>query len=305
MTMTRIGSAALVVVAWVVAATAARADAPATKPAAATRSAASAYMRFVPDGKGGAHLDTATTTYENAAGAKVHLVGVVHVGERAYYEQLNKLFKGYDALLYEMIMPEGAGPPEPGEGGGGVIGGMQRGLKNLLELEYQLDVIDYKAKNFVHADLDADTFQRLQKERKESMFGLALRSTIRQMKQQAATGEGDLTGFAMMHALMSPDRALEMKYVLGTQFDKMEDEFAGLDSAAGTVIVTERNKKALAVLADTLAAGKKNVGVFYGAAHMRDMEERLAAMGFKRTGVEWRVAWEIPPGTVPTTRPAR
>jgi len=94
-----------------------------------------------------------------------------------------------------------------------------------------------------------------------------------------------------------------LKYVLGSQFDKMEDQVAGLDTGLGTVIVTERNKKAIAVLTNTLAAGKRNIGISYGAAHMRDMEERIAAMGFKQTGVEWYPAWTIPPGSIATTRP--
>ena len=34
--------------------------------------------------------------------------------------------------------------------------------KRTLDLEFQLDAIDYEAKNFIHADLDAETFQQMQ-----------------------------------------------------------------------------------------------------------------------------------------------
>ena len=33
----------------------------------------------------------------------VDLVGAVHVGDKAYYQELNKLFKNYDAVLFELV----------------------------------------------------------------------------------------------------------------------------------------------------------------------------------------------------------
>ena len=38
-------------------------------------------------------------------GAVVDLVGAVHIGDAAYYQQLNKEFKAYEAVLYEMVKP--------------------------------------------------------------------------------------------------------------------------------------------------------------------------------------------------------
>jgi hypothetical protein len=71
---------------------------------------------------------------------------------------------------------------------------------------------------------------------------------------------------------------------------------AGLEGPNGSVLVTERNKACVKVLQDNIAAGKKNIGIFYGAAHMKDMEKRLIdGLGFKRTGVEYRIAWDLSP----------
>ena len=48
------------------------------------------------------------------------------------------------------------------------------------------------------------------------------------------------------------------------------------------------------MLERTIAEGKKDIGVFYGAGHMRGIEDALVGeMGFKRTAVEWRVAWDM------------
>ncbi len=37
----------------------------------------------------------------------------------------------------------------------------------------------------------------------------------------------------------------------------------------------------------------QRIAIFYGAAHMPDMEERLLAMGFTKTGERWLRAWDL------------
>ena len=55
-------------------------------------------------------LQTVIAKYVPASGAKgveIDLVAVVHIGEKAYYERLNKEFEKYDTVLYELVAPEG------------------------------------------------------------------------------------------------------------------------------------------------------------------------------------------------------
>ena len=70
---------------------------------------------------------------------------------------------------------------------------------------------------------------------------------------------------------------------------------AGFEGDGESVIVGERNKVAVRVLEKEIKAGKKKIGIFYGAAHMPDMEERLIkGLGFAQVGKErWLVAWDI------------
>ena len=61
------------------------------------------------------------------------------------------------------------------------------------------------------------------------------------------------------------------------------------------MILTDRNKVALKVLARELAAGKKKLAIFYGAAHLPDLEERMVEkMGFERKATRWVTAWKLP-----------
>src|SRR5947209_2845430 len=111
------------------------------------------FIRFVEDKNGGGKLQTAIVTYKNSDGVTVHLVAALHVGEKSYYKGLSQTFDGYDALLYEMIKPKDSGAPEPGAHSTSMISMFQRFLKDVLELDFQLDDVDYTKENFVHADL--------------------------------------------------------------------------------------------------------------------------------------------------------
>ncbi len=254
------------------------------------------YIRFVPAGKDGGRLETSIVTFEGPKGLKVHLVAAVHIADGGYYRELSGLFDGYDALLFELVRKEGD-VPKPGETGGGLIGALQRGMKEMLALEFQLDAIDYTRSNFIHADMDAATFERLSRERGENLFTLMLRVIIEDLKKQSeGKGEPQINGFDILRVLLSSDRARSMKLLLGRQFKDIEEKLSAFEGEKGSVILTERNKVAVEVLKKTVATGKKNIGVFYGGAHMPDMERRIRVeLKLKPTSTRWLTAWDIPP----------
>lgn len=254
---------------------------------------ATQFLRFVDDGHGGGKLETTVARYRNDAGVSVDLVAAVHIGDKAYYDRLNQAFKKYDAVLYEMVKPRDAAPPQPGEERtGNMITVIQRFMKDTLDLKFQLDEIDYTAPNFVHADLDAETFAKMEAERGESIWSLMLQQMLKQMMNPPANqpdiGIGDL-----LDAFGSPDRARRLKMLLGRQFGDIEDQ---MSSFGGTVLLTGRNDACFKVLDREIADGKRDLAIFYGAAHMPDMEKRLLARGFHRTAVRRLVAWNIPDG---------
>src|SRR5688500_495603 len=283
-----------------------------TQPAPAPAAAAATtqptkFVRFIEDGLDAGRLETAIVTYTNDKGVKIELVAAVHLADAAYYAKLNKLFAGYDVLLYEMVKEAGAEPPVPGEAPRSTIGALQRMMQNALELQFQLDGIDYTAKNFVHADMDVESFFKAQDERGESMLTLMLRSALHTMSRPEAMANQP-TGEEILFALLSPDRSHQLKLIMARQFENVEETVASLEGPDGSVILTERNKAALAVLEDMIEQGHKHIGIFYGAAHMSDLEERLSGMGFKLAGLTWETAWDIrsmAPTTLPTTQPAR
>jgi hypothetical protein len=278
------------------------AAAPATEPAEAmtptTQPAKAAdFLRFVDRGTTGSRLETADVAYRNADGATVHLVAAVHIGERDYFEGLNESFKLRDAVLYEMVKPKDQPAPEHGAESHSTISQMQRMIKDALDLEFQLDVIDYTRPNFVHADLDAETFERMQAERGESMTMLMVRQMFQQManppKEDANAPTSEMQLEDLIQMFTRPDGERQIKLLLAKNLAQLEEGGMGLDAMDGTVILTERNKAAISTLQRTLKEGKRDVAVFYGAAHMPGLSKELVDMGFHPVAREWRRAWDL------------
>jgi hypothetical protein len=230
-------------------------------------------------------------------GLSVDLVAAVHVGDADYYRQLNEAFTKYDALLYELVAPEGTRIPK---GGGGMtrssaVGAIQGGMTSILGLAFQLEAIDYTKDNFVHADLSPDEFSRMMKERGESVLQIFFRMMGQAMAQQNRdpAGGGDV---GLLMALFAKDRDLRLKRIMAEQFEDLEGSMRAFEGPNGSTIITERNKRALAVLADQIEAGKRKIGIFYGAGHLPGMESQLLdEFGLKRSKVRWVEAWDLRP----------
>jgi len=228
-------------------------------------------------------------------GQVVDLIGAVHVGESEYYDRLNKLFKSYDVLLFELVTRDKESVPKPEErrSGGGAIMALQGGMKSMLELEHQLDGIDYTADNFVHADMTPDEFAQSMKDRGESFQKMFFRmmgySIVQQSKNPAKSSD-----LAMLSALFAKDRALRLKRLLAEQFEDLDGAMNAFGGPDGSTIITERNKKALAVLKEEMAKDQKKIAIFYGAGHLEDFEDRLIEdFGLRRKSIRWESAWDL------------
>lgn len=254
------------------------------------------FMRFTETGTHEGRLDTATKTYRRAADqVEVALIAVVHVGDAAYYDTLQRRFADYDAVLYEMIRDREADPTAE-VSSDHPVSQLQIGMKSMLALEFQLDRIDYGATNLVHADLDPATFASLQTERGESILGLLFKAALEEQRRQAADPDAGLNPFSLLIALTSDDSARRLKFLLGRQMGQMEDVLAGLDQTPdgkGSAILSGRNEHAMKVLTEQIAQGRRKLAIFYGAGHMPDFEKRLRALGFVPVAQDWQTAWDV------------
>ena len=64
-------------------------------------------------------LQTSIVRYAPASGEGelvVDLIGVVHIGDKSYYDELNKRFEDYDVVLYEPVAPKDEAIPRRDRG---------------------------------------------------------------------------------------------------------------------------------------------------------------------------------------------
>lgn len=280
---------------------------PALAPAAVAENRDEGTVRLR-ENKKRASLETATISMANAEGVKVDLVGAIHIADKKYYDRLNKRFKRYDAVLFELVGGDGNVvehlKQEPDKNN--AIRFFQVLLKNALKLEFQIDAIDYSAENFIHADMSTEEFEESSGGMGQSFQDLFQRAFKAQA--DAATGEDDdpLSDmgsiFGMFDGTASTD---ETKLTLARQLQHMEKLIAAIEGDDGTVILTGRNKVAIDKIVEVVGAGKKDLALFYGAAHLPGIEQELSEKhGFKRTGVTWQKAWKITKTPPPAEQPA-
>jgi hypothetical protein len=250
-------------------------------------------------------LQTAVVRYAPASGQgklTVDLVSAVHLGDRAYYDQLNKLMQSYDVLLYELVAPEGTRIPKGGRKAEGPLAILQPAVKLVLGLDWQVERIDYTRKNFVHADLSFDQMAEAAQKRGDDALTLALSVAADLLRQQnlqeqrkakaapAKQEEFDVT------SLLEPEGAAKLKQLLAEQMVAAGSADAGLGPTLHTLLVADRNQEALKVFQRELAKGRTKIGIFYGAAHMPDFEKHLQEdFGLKRSSERWLTAWDLRP----------
>ena len=261
------------------------------------------FLRLHRDKDGGpVALETAIVRYsrrQNQPKQPVHvdLVAAVHIGEREYFSTLNKLFETYDAVLYELVAPPNARIPQPGGRPSGAIGTAQHGLTKLLGLQFQLDQIDYKPQNFVHADLSPRQFSAAMQRRGESwwtMFSKLMQESMDRANGAEKKNSPDLSFGDLFGIVFGSNRELRMKRLLAEQFSDMEVLTSAFGGKDGSSLITDRNAAALSVLNLELQKGERSLAIFYGAAHMHDFDQRLRKE-FNLEPIEavWLEAWNL------------
>lgn len=229
-------------------------------------------------------------------GIQVDLVAAIHVAERSYYVELNRRFREYDAVLYELVAPPDARIPEKGRKSNHPVSLLQRGMKQVLDLEFQLDLIDYKAANMVHADMSPDEFSEAMKQRGESFWTLFWRMLSYGMAQQAKSADRMPSDWEIIAALFDRKRSHVLKRMLAEQMLDLDGMTAALEGEKGSALLAGRNAKALEIMEKTVAQGKRRLAIFYGAAHMPDFYDRLTTRyKLRPTKTEWIEAWNLLP----------
>jgi hypothetical protein len=244
-------------------------------------------------------LDTAVISYTaGKQGARVDLIGAVHIGEASYYDQLNKLFDQYDVLLYELVAPEGTVvAARSQQESSHPVTLLQNSLKSFLGMESQLEKINYSKKHFVRADMTPQQISQKMQERGDTALTVALSTMVDVMRQHNKSSNSAEANplmsseMGLMEMLENPHQA---KLLMARQFVSTGSLDQALGASLNQMLVIDRNAEAMRSLQKKLAEGHQKIGIFYGAAHLPDMEKRLIEeFGMKKRETQWLKAWDL------------
>jgi len=223
----------------------------------------------------------------------VDLIGAIHIGDPAYYAELNELFKDYDALLYELVAPPGIDVNAEIAERKGLLSKTQVGLTRLLDLSFQLDEIDYGQPNFVHADLTPSELQESMQERNESLYVYFWRAFFASVNEYAKDPLG-LKDWQLLSGMLNSGDGNSLKTMMAYEMTNLDSVQDILGEDSDSAIVGARNERVIEVLRGQLDAGSRRIGIFYGVAHMPDLEERLLKdLGLSYEKTTWIDAWQL------------
>lgn len=261
------------------------------------------HIRFVEgneDWQG--ELQTAVTRYRNQEGQYVDLIAAVHIGDQTYYDELNNYFAKLDELLFELVADlSDIQPAQLNSQSGSPLSLIQTLLANYLQLDFQLSAVNYAAKNFRHADLSASELRDIMASKDESFFTMFLTMAAAQMSAEREGLANDsirptaFTLVSLMNALSAENQAQALKFLLARELARSGGLTIDAEIESELTILGDRNQAALQVLEDSLAEGNREIGLFYGAAHMPGLARAMTNdMGFQMESQQWVTAWAIP-----------
>ena len=276
------------------------------------------YLRAVDDESGGRVLQIASRTLVSPQknGPSVTLLGVSHLGEASYYGKIQKRLDSADLVLFE-----GVGFGDKGQkkdaGNSNAVSEMQLSLARSMGLVFQLEAIRYDRAHFRNSDISSEALMTRLKggplktgrdgktESEEKSKHGAERS---KELMEALSGNSFVLNFlgkALSFLGKDPKFRALMKLAIVETLGAIEGDVTRLAKSSGPdmekfmkVLLEDRNTIVFRDLRKVLKGKNppKSIVVFYGAAHMPDLETRLVEkLGFQPKGDDWLVAFGVNP----------
>lgn len=246
----------------------------------------------------------------------IWLVGVAHLGNKAYYEMIQKHLNEQDLVLFEGVgfHPDKASRLEGKRGAGTFRKGMaqdsiQKDMAESLGLVFQLGAIDYDRTNFLNSDMSAAEFMgHFQPNGRNSILS-GDPAKDREAKQFMATLAGTSLASKILKGFMkllghSPKFQGMARIVLIETLGTVGNEISNTESLPEgmrklmKMILLKRNKIVLNDLRRELSREElpNEISIFYGAAHMPHLETKITkSFGYKSSKDTWLTCFSVRP----------
>lgn len=233
-------------------------------------------------------LQTPMVLYRHPkTGARVLLIGTIHIAEPAYFSKIRKQIEQYETsehgatVLYESVKKTGWDPSELSDEERDNINRLDRILEEMKEiakasdLQHQFDGIPIK-EGWINTDIElAEVAKALhQKGVRNILVGGFEKSEIgKQM-------------FLFTFDLFAQSAALGMRLVKPMTYIRKRER------AFHKVVVERRNDVGFQGIVEYTDAKKLTISI-WGAGHIPGLDKRLRNAGYQRIGVRWVSAYHL------------
>ena len=275
-------------------------------------------MKTVQTDEGTYELRLASRTLAplSGQGPKVRLVAAIHIADREYYRQVQRILDGDTITLFEGVSNKKddfkkQGPVRRPEA-------LYTKMADALGLISQYEGIDYRREHFHNADLTqgemlarlrGETLTTPKPEGPDQVLGAPAKQAEAKYKALTEVMQGGGLMGAMANiglAVIKHNprlRATMLLGIIGTDPTASEQAMAKqLGGESGKriarLIVEERNQEAVSGLRRFIGQRKagETIALFYGAAHLEGIEDALVRrFGYVPESTEWLVAVKVDP----------
>ncbi len=184
--------------------------------------------------------------------------------------------------------------PPISDGELGITPGLQQRMAQTFGLAFQGDHMSHDHPNHINADLSVDEIQDLLDEKGgdgSMIFGML----------DGSSGMASIAGTVLRLIEVIPGGRSYGKLMMMEMLANADDALSaggpgmGDTGALMEVIIVDRNIAVMEDLQAVLDAGEhQNIGVIYGAGHMKDFHERLVEdLGYEMTSDDWNLAMRL------------
>ena len=236
--------------------------------------------------------------HRSGRGPEVVLLGSIHIGEAAYYRDLQRRMDAADAVLYEQVIDEkqplSALTPE--QRAARQAASTYAKVARMMGLYPQHSQLAYHRRHYQRCDLTVQQMHALLdaevaaggKTGRDAKQAAADSDTLR----QALHGESWVVNFALWLADRSTAVKTRLKFRLVVSSAKSDGRLK-VSPRLSQLITEDRNHHVIQELARQLRRRPQvpQFLIFYGAAHLPGMAQELRGIGYTPAGpVEWLTA---------------
>lgn len=258
-------------------------------------SASPTYTKAVSKPGGIVEAQTAAQRFTAPGKPDVWLVGVIHIGEKKYYADLQTLLDAQSVVLFEGVKPSAKTPPAP-PAGDKAPKPIYKTLSDALSLEFQSNQMVQRS-NWVNSDLSWDDLDKLNKEK----------------------NGGKPTSFDQVKQVLDPSSAMgqQLVSILSTATPGLKEgikmilvkSMAGaankaMDQTMREIVIDARNQSVIDTFAKTIKVDvpPKSIAIFWGAGHMPGLQKQLGDLyGYKTAETKWFPAASADPAKLDAT----